>query len=396
MPNGYNGVILVVDMSTGNIEKREFSEDFYRVYMGGGAVGAYFLLKETTGKIDPLGEENILTIAPSITTGSVVTGVSRCSAVAISPLTGAVGEGQAGGNIGPMIKHAGYDAIVIKGKSKSLSYIYIEDDTVEIRDASHLKQKTVGEVYDLLIQDGSKRKTSVIQCGPAGEKEVRFGSLMIDRNNVVGRTGMGAVMGSKGLRAVVVKSDKKVKFHDSEGLKSFNRNIKDKIDHLGFPKILKNHGTPGVVSIQANSGNLATLNYKSGFHKDHKKLDARGYEKDIGAGKATCPGCILACRKRVKADVPYKVSDKLGGPEFETLCILGSNLDISDAVAVSKANELCNEYGLDTITTGAVAAYLFESIENNVIESDVLNGKHYHFGKPEDLFEHRVNYCLLK
>ncbi len=387
MPKGYNGVILIIDLSSGKIEKKEFSEDFYRIYMGGGAFGAYFLLTETAGVIDPLGEDNILTIAPSITTGSNVTGVSRCSAVAVSPLTGAVGEGQAGGNIGPMIKHAGYDAIVIKGKSSSLSYIHIEDDIVEIRDAAHLKQKNVSDVYDLLTQNTVKRKTCVIQCGPAGEKCVRYASLMIDGNNVIGRTGMGAVMGSKGLRAIVVKSENKIKFHDNDGLKTFNRGLKDKIEHSGFPKILKDHGTPGVVAIQANSGNLASYNYRSGYHKDHEKLDAGCFEKEIGAGKTTCPGCIVACRKRVKAESPYQVSDKLGGPEFETLSILGSNLDITDAVAVAKANELCNEYGLDTITTGAIAAYLFESIENNTIDPGVLNNRTYRFGQPDELFD---------
>ncbi|MBU2514870.1 hypothetical protein KJ966_26420 [bacterium] len=387
MPKGYNGVILIIDLSSGNIEKKAFSEDFYRLYMGGGAFGAYFLLAETTGVIDPLGDENILTIAPSITTGCNVTGVSRCSAVAISPLTGAIGEGQAGGNIGPIIKHAGYDAIVLKGKSKTLSYIYIEDDLVEIRDGSHLRQKNVSDVYDLLIQDSSKRKTSIIQCGPAGEKCVRFASLLVDRNNVVGRTGMGAVMGSKGVRAIVVKSENKTQFHDNNSLKSFNQILKDKIDQTGFPRILKEHGTPGVVSIQANGGNLASYNYRSGFHKGHHKLDASSFEKEIGAGKATCPGCIVACRKRVKAESPYKVSDKLGGPEFETLSILGSNLDITDAVAVAKANELCNEFGLDTITTGAIAGYLFESIENNAIESNVLDGKTFRFGNAQDLFD---------
>ncbi len=386
MPKGFNGKILRVDLTSGKIENLEFTTDFYRTYLGGGAVGAYFLLKGTTGSTDPLGKDNILTIAPSITTGCNVSGVSRCSVVALSPLSGAVGEGQAGGSIGPMIKKAGYDAIVIQGKAAGLSYLYVSEQTVEIRDASQLKQKKVSEVFAHFKQSLENHKFSVIQCGAAGENEVRFASLMVDRNNVVGRTGLGAVLGSKNLRAVVVSSNNTVDFHDPEGLKAFNRLAKERVKTAGFPGILKKYGTPGVVSIQATGGNLASFNYKSGFHKDHNNLDGETYEKEIGAGKTTCIGCVIACRKRVAFKEPYQVSDKLGGPEFETLSTLGSNLDITDVKAVAKANELCNEYGIDTITMGAMAGYLFESIESESIDSKASIEGEYRFGQPNDLF----------
>ncbi len=386
MPNGYNGVILRVDLSSKTIASIKFDNDFYRTYMGGGAIGAYFLLKETAGDLDAFSEKNILTIAPSVTTGSIVTGASRCSAVAISPLTGAVGEGQAGGRIGPMIKRAGYDAIVITGRAAKSSYLYVDENKVQIREAAHLTGRMVGEVYDLLHRDLGGRNLSIIQCGPAGEKRVRFASLMVDRNNVVGRTGMGAVMGSKNLRAVVVRGQKEVVFADPAGLKNFNRLAKERLPKSGFPMILRKYGTPGVVSIQANSGNLATHNFSRSFHENHTQLDAATFETEIGSGKTTCRGCIVACRKRVRAEGPYKVNDKLGGPEFETLSLLGSNLDITDAKAVSRANELCNEYGLDTISMGAIAAYFIESMESGNIACAVTGGESVQFGVPEDLF----------
>ena len=143
MSKGYTGVILRVDLSKKKTEKLTLDSEFYRTYMGGGAIGAYFLLNDLTGPIDAFDAKNIITIAPSITTGSNVSGVSRCSAVAISPLTGAVGEGQAGGAIGPMIKRAGYDAVVVTGKAKKLSYLYVDSKTVEIRDARHFCEKTI-------------------------------------------------------------------------------------------------------------------------------------------------------------------------------------------------------------------------------------------------------------
>lgn len=387
MPKGYHGRILRVNLTTGKTETEQPTDSFYRTYMGGGAVGAYFLLKETTGQTDATGPDNIVTIAPSVTTGAVVTGVSRCSVVALSPLTGAVGEGQAGGSIGPMIKRAGYDAVVITGRSEKPCYLYISSGNVEIRDASRLKGNSVGEVYDQLAADLGKPKLSIIQCGPAGENRVRFASLMVDRNNVVGRTGMGAVFGSKNLRAVAVHGDGELLFANPEQLKQFNRQAKQRLASGGFPSILKKSGTPGVFGIQARSGNIATHNFSRSFHEDFIKLDADTIEKELKGGKATCLGCVVACRKRVSTTKPYEINDKLGGPEFETLALLGSNLDIMDAAAVSKANEMCNESGLDTITTGAIISYVMESMENGTISADYSGGETFQFGVANDLFK---------
>ena len=249
--------------------------------MGGGAIGAYFLLAETTGELDPFDEGNILTIAPSVTTGCTVTGVSRCSVVAISPLTNAVGEGQAGGSIGPMIKQAGYDAIVIKGKAQNPSYVYIDNDTVEIRDASHLSGQSVGNVFDKLNQELNIKKLSILQCGPAGEKQVRFASLMVDRNNVVGRTGMGAILGSKNLRAIAVHGDKSVNFADPDGLKTFNRLVKERLPTSGFMQILQKSGTLRVSSpFRQKTVILPPITLKAVFIKIMSSLTHRRLKRE--------------------------------------------------------------------------------------------------------------------
>ena len=390
MSKGYHGVILRVDLSTKSIEKAELPDEFYRTYMGGGAVGAYFLLKETPGDLGAFDPGNILTLAPSVTTGCAVSGVSRCSAVAISPVTRAVGEGQVGGNIGPTIKRAGYDAIVITGRAEAPSFLFVDGDTVEIRDAAHLTGRTVSDVYEALNHELSAEGTqlSIIQCGPAGERQVRFACLMADRNDSVGRTGMGAVMGSKNLRAVAVRAlrNNKLEFADPQGLKGLGALARQRLPQADFPATLRDHGTPGVVGFQSEAGNMATHNYSRGRHEDYRNLTGQVFGEQIGASQATCYGCVVACRKRVRSESPYQVSDKLGGPEFETLSTLGSNLDITDAVAVAKANELCNEYGVDTITMGALAAYFFESMENDLISTEVTEGKRLGFGSPEDLF----------
>jgi aldehyde:ferredoxin oxidoreductase len=390
MPHGYHGTILRVDLGTRTITRIEMPEEFYRTYLGGGAVGAYFLLAETEAALDPLSPGNLLTLAPSITTGGSVSGLSRCSAVALSPVTGAVGEGQVGGSIGPMIKRAGYDAIVLTGRADRLSYVLVEGETVEIRDAAPLAGRSVSEVYSALNADlaAEGKQISIIQCGPAGEKLVRFACLLVDRNDAVGRTGMGAVMGSKNLRAVVIRApkDAKVPFADPEGLKRLAALGRERLKTADFPSTLRAHGTPGVVSFQSECGNMATHNYSRGQHPEYKNLAGETYDEKLGAGAVTCFGCTVGCRKRIKTDAPYAVSDRLGGPEFETLSTLGTNLDLTEITAVARANELCNEHGLDTITMGGIAAYVFESMENGCLPAAKMEGKTLGFGKPEDLF----------
>ncbi len=390
MSNGFIGVILRVDLTTGTVTKQEMPEEFYRTYLGGGALGAHFLLSETAPDLEPLAPGNILTVAPSVTTGCAVSGASRCSAVALSPVSGLVGEGQVGGSIGPMIKRAGYDAIVVTGRASKLVYLLVDAETVEIREAAHLKGRGVSDVLEALDAELGEqgKEVSVIQCGPAGENLVRYACLMVDRNDAVGRTGMGAVMGSKNLRAIAVRAPRraKVAFADPDGIKRLAVLGGQRVKTSDFPSTLRAHGTPGVVGFQSGCGNMATHNYTTGWHPDHMNLAGETYDDKIGAGETTCFGCAIACRKRVKADAPYAVSDKLGGPEFETLSTLGTNLDLVEITAVARANELCNEYGIDTITMGAVAAYVFESMENGCISPGQMEGRTLGFGKPEDLF----------
>lgn len=384
MSYGFRNCILSVDLSSGSVDQHHPGEAFYRKYMGGGALASYFLLKEIGEKTDPLSADNVLVIAPGITTGVRVSGASRCCVNALSPLTGAVGDGQAGGSIGPMIKRAGYDAIIIRGRAEKLSCLIV-GDTVAIRDGTHLQGRSVIEVHDALTAEWGKKDISILQCGPAGERLVRFANVMADLNDAIGRNGLGAVFGSKNLRAIVVIGKGEIPFADAEGLKRLSGFAKERLPDSDFPEILRKYGTPGVVAVQAEAGNFATHNYSRGFHEEYKQLDGATFEPVIGSGMTTCFGCVVACRKRVKTETPYTVTDRLGGPEFETLGLLGANLDISDPVAVAKANELCNNYGLDTITTGGIAGYLFECMERGIVTPDQVDGATLRFGDPESL-----------
>lgn len=386
MAQGYTGTMLYVDLGTSEVHEKKRDDAFYRTYLGGGAMGSCNILEEKAGRADALGPDNVLTIAPGVTTAAPVSGVSRCCVTALSPITGAVGESQAGGNLGPYLKRAGYDALVIKGRAKAPCYLYVEGGRVEIRSAEDIWGLPTTEALSRLHEDLGESRLSVLQCGPAGERKVRFASLAADRFDNAGRTGMGAVFGSKNLKAVVVRPTGEVSFANPEGLKALNRKAAERLPTSGFPTILRKHGTPGVVGNQARAGNLATRNYSRGFHSDHMSLDGSTFDAKLGAGETTCFGCVVRCRKKVAAEEPYPLTDKLGGPEFETLGLLGSNLEITDAAAVARASQLCGEYGLDTITMGGIAAYVFECVERGLIPKDELELKNVGFGDVEGLF----------
>jgi len=386
MSNGYTGKILRIRLGENRVETIHLSDGFYRTYLGGSAFGAYFLAKENQVLADPLGPDNIITIASGVTTGAAISGVSRCCVSALSPETDGIGDSQLGGNIGPAIKNAGFDALVISGRSESPCYLLIDNGQVRIKDAAHLWGKTVLDVHDRLHSEYESTRLSIMQCGPAGENRVRFACLLGDLHDVAGRNGMGAVFGSKNLRAVVVVESGKCAFADPEGIKSLARAGAVRIPGSGFPEILKKLGTPGVLGAQAAGGNLATYNFSRSWHKDYEKLDGNVFVPKIGARGTTCYGCAVGCRKKVKVDEPYKVSDRMGGPEFETLGLLGSNLGICDPRAVAKANEMCNNLGLDTISTGGMAAYFFECLGNGLISYDEIEKKDLGFNDPDSLF----------
>jgi len=387
MAKGYSGKILRVDLSKGTFDTHTFEDDFYRKYLGGGGIGTHFLLNETTAETDPLSPENIITIAPGITTGPAISGVSRCSVTALSPETGAVGDTQAGGNLGPFLKRSGWDALVITGKAETQSYLYLSNEKIELRDAGDYTGLTILDARALFVEQLGTSKISVLQCGPAGEKRISYANLASDLNNYYGRTGMGAVFGSKNLRAVVVSGAGSIEFEDPENLKKLAKRGAGRIAGAGFVSILKQLGTPGLLESNAASGNLCTHNYSSGFHEDYMNLDGTTIDASIASKSTTCYGCAVGCRKTIKTEQPYNITDKLGGPEFETLGVLGSNLDIFDLEVVGKANELCNNYGLDTITLGGIIAYLFESIENGKIKIEDLGVEKAGFGQGESLLK---------
>ncbi len=388
MSFGYTGSILHIDLSTKKIEIENPPEAFYRTYMGGGAMGLYYLLKGIPPHTDPLSPANILTFMCSVTTGAAVPGQSRINVNAKSPMTGGIGDSQAGGFFPAELKFAGFDGVVVKGKSAEPVYLWINDGKVEIRDASHLWGKTTKEVDGLIKEELKDNKIQIAQIGPAAEKGVLYSSIvnMVNRNN--GRTGMGAVMASKNLKAIAVRGTKKITVANQALLTSLAKQGAHDVSENPDVDGLAKHGTASVVSYQNDAGTFPTRNYTEGQFENASKISGETMTETVLIRSDTCFACSVRCKRVVEAEKDgYKVDPAFGGPEYETLGTFGSYCGVSDLEAICYANQICNNYGIDTITCGATIAFAMECYEKGIITKKETGGIDLKFGNTTAMLE---------
>ncbi len=380
MPNGYNGKILHVDLTSGALTVEEPEEAFYRKYLGGSAMGMYYILRDMPKGADPLGPENVLTLFAGVTTGAPISGQSRLNANAKSPLSGGIGDSQSGGFFPAELKFAGFDGIVIKGKSASPVYLLIVDGKAELRDAAHLVGKITGEVDDIIHQEIDP-KAEILQHGIAAERGVLFSSLVSMSNRHNGRTGMGAVMASKNLKAVVARGKRKVQVSNPKALTALNRTGPKAIPENGDMDGLAKHGTAVVVLFNNTIGCLPTRNYNEGQFEGCEPISGERMTETILKERDTCYACVVRCKRVVEIkEGAHKVDPKYGGPEYETLGTFGSYCGIDDLEAVSVANQICNEYAVDTIACGATIAFAMECYEKGIITKEQTDGLELKFG----------------
>lgn len=383
MPYGYNGKILHVDLTTGTLTVEEPPETFYRKYLGGQGIGMYYILKEMPAGADPLGPENVLAITLSVVTGAPVSGQSRVMANAKSPLTGAIGDAQAGGFWPAEAKAAGFDAFIIKGKAEKPVYLWVHDGEAELHDATHLWGQITGDAEAAIREELGDPRIEVMQVGPAGEKLVRYAAIMNMSNRASGRTGMGAVMGSKNLKAIAVRGRNRPAIADQKALTEIAR-----WGARNFPESdiygMGLHGTAEVLAYQQGAGGLPTRNWSSGVFEGYESIDGLTMSNTILKERDTCYACVVRCKRVVEVTGgPYQVEPHYGGPEYETLATFGSYCGISNLAAVSRANQLCNMYGIDTITTGATIAWAMDCFERGIISTEDTGGVELRFGNAE-------------
>ena len=388
MSHGTNGAILRVDLTAGSISTDSFDDGFYRRYPGGKALAAYHLLREFRPGGDPLGPENLLVLATGLLTGAPISTATRFNAIARSPLTGGFGESEAGGYWGPELKMAGLDAILVTGRSPDPVYLWVKDGTAEIRDARHLWGQDPPAVQAAIREELGDRLVRVLQIGRAGENRVRYAMIMNELRHYNGRTGMGAVMGSKNLRAVAVRGSRRYVdlAHDPATLAELGKRLARQIPEHPQAWDLRTKGTPGLTDAMNAGGILPTRNFRQGSFERVDEINFAAY-LELRSGTRSCYACAVRCKPAMAFSDRHTVTDTYDGPEYEAVAGFGSDCAIGDLQAVARANELCNELGLDVISAAGTIAFAMECFEHGLIGPGDTDGLELRFGNAAAVLE---------
>lgn len=370
--------ILSVNLTEESYQVEFLPAKIYRKYPGGSSLGMYLMLKRMDPGIDPLSPENLLIFSVSPLTGMPISGQSRMCVTTKSPLTGTAGDSQVGGFIPAHIKGNGYDAIVIFGKAKRPVYLYINNGQIEFKSAEKMWGKVTGEAEKLIMEDLGDNKIEASVIGPAGENQVLFANIMHRRSRANGRNGTGAVMGSKNLKALVVKRQPGMKPTNPDGLKTLTGNVKERMAANEVMVDTSVNGSAGVLDFHGAEGFLPTNNWESGFLEDWIKIAGTTITKTILKKRDTCFGCAIRCKGVV--EIPGKADPEYGGPEYETCATFGSYCGNTDLGDICHANQLCNMYGIDTISCGAIIAFAMDCYEREILTKEHTDGLQLTFG----------------
>ena len=377
---GYNGKLLRVDLTHGRISVDEPGQDYYRLYLGGRGFIIEKLLTEVPAGTDPLSPDNKLIFALGPITGHPIPGSGRNSVGAKSPLTGTFGESEVGGFWGAELKRAGFDGIIVEGVSPRPVYLKIENGQARLQEAGDLWGLEVAEAEKAVREQcgGKKFRTAII--GPAGENLVRFACILNDVSHAAGRTGMGAVMGSKKLKLIAVRGSRPPEMAQRDKILAMARVLTE--NTRKNPSGFSINGTGGSILPYEAMGNLPIRNFQGGrFPGAGEITPQRMKEKGYWDKMETCFGCPVRCKKKLKQiSVPWPVDPAYGGPEYETLAAMGSNCGIDSVEAVMKGHELCGRYGLDTISAGAAIAFSMECTEKGILSRSDTDGLDLSFG----------------
>jgi aldehyde:ferredoxin oxidoreductase len=382
---GYNGKIARINLSTEEITIEEPDWVFYRTYFGGRGIVAYYLLKELSPEVDPLSKDNKIIVAASVITGAPLPGFSRHSIGAKSPQTGLFGESEAGGYWGPDLKKAGFDALIVEGAADRPVYLFIRDGSIEIRSAENLWGLDTGETLDRIRNEVGDEKVRFLGIGKAGENLVRYAGVTSDLHHYHGRTGLGAVMGSKKLKAIAVRGTKKIEFYDEKKVKDlfkwFAENMKTNVDNLSQ----REFGTSAYYYNAQQAGLLPTRNFSTTWF-DVKETVEEVHQK-MKDHREGCFACTVQCKQAFKLEEPFSVDPRYGGPEFETFGSFNSICGVDDAKYVAKAHELCNRYGMDTISCGVTISWAMECFEKGLLTVEDTGGIKIEFGNGDVMLQ---------
>ncbi|MDZ7671794.1 MAG: aldehyde ferredoxin oxidoreductase family protein [Halanaerobiales bacterium] len=374
MNYGYCEQALRINLSTDTIETEKLSSKFLKNYIGGRGLNIRRLYDEVPPDVDPLSEENKLFIGVGPLTGTLFPGAARVNFTAKSPQTNILGDSNTGGFFGPELKFAGFDQVIIEGKAKQLSYIYIKDGKAEIKSASHLKGMDVFETQDKIVEELQDKRIQVASIGPAAENGVKYSGIFCNQVRAAARTGMGLVLASKNIKAIAVRGTKELKAFKPNEFKKLIDKMDDEIRNHSEYDIRVRLGTTKLVSSLNKLGCLATKHFQTGYFEDADKVSGEYLEKNYKKKEKGCFSCTIPCSRYFEINKGKHKGLKSEGPEFEGLAGFSSRVGVSNIEDALKAIDLCNRYGMDVISTSEVISFTMELYEKDILSSEEVDG----------------------
>jgi len=392
MRGGYMGRVLHIDLTTGRHEAHPLDPGMAKDYLGGSGTGARLYLDLIKGGSppDPLSPDNPVVIMTGPLTGVKADAVARWTMSSRSPLTGFWTDANVGGHFGAQLKSAGYDGLVLAGKAPSPVYVTIDDDAVAVRDASPYWGSDVYEVTDRLTEDLLSldgRRGEMLAIGPAGEKSVRFAAVGTRKRHWAGRAGLGAVWGSKNLKAVHVRGSGSVPIASPERFQTLRSELKILYAEDLLIEALRAFGTIASIDLGTLTGDVPYQNWRTGAWSSVDDLSSVAYQEQLLSGNATCYACGVRCKREVEVSEGPYAGIAGPGPEYETLCVFGPLCLNTDLPSIAKANELCNRYGMDTMSCGSTIAFALECFEVGLLNAEHWDGPPPQWGDAASIVE---------
>jgi len=389
--NGWYGRILRVNLTNQTYTVETIDAQTAKDYVGGRGWAIKYLMDGMDPAADALSPENLLIFATGPLTGSPAPTGNRYMVVTKSPLTGILSNSNSGGDFPTWMKRTGFDMFIFEGKAESPVYLWVNNDEIEFRSADHVWGAQVPETTDTLLAETDK-KAKVACIGPAGENLVKSAAIMNDKDRAAARSGVGAVMGSKNLKAVVCQGTHKLSYADHDGMKSSSMDMHKVVGHDSKTSVLRIYGTPYVPDVTNELGILPTRNFQTGRFEGVENINGPALNENFLVRPGACFRCPIVCNRITKVETPgYEGEGE--GPEYESIGALGSACGVDNLAAITKANYLCNEYGMDTITVGMTIACAMEMYQAGIIpESDI--GRPLEFGDADGMIEFVIKTAL--
>ena len=384
---GYFKKLLFVDLDNNDIRVVPLSDDFCLKYIGGRGIGIKLIWDNQKNYRSPLDPQNLVVVAPGPLTGLYLPSSSKTSFISISPATGIYGDSSIGGSFGVELRQAGYDALAIQGRAENLSYLWIDDGEVKVVANERLKGKGSLETEGIIKNELKDDHVSIASIGVAGENLVRFACITADWGRNAGRTGIGAVLGSKNIKAIVVRGSQDLPVYDLPRLKELSDAAYAHLRGHKYFSFWQEQGLMSVIDYANEAGVMPTHNFKDGRFDRAEKINGYEMQAKYKIGDTACFACPMACGNICLVKEGKYSGAVVEGPEYETACMFGSNLGVDNFACIVKANALCDDLGIDTISTGNLIGVLIEAQETGLISEEDVGGVRLKWGNEEGIIQ---------